>query len=486
MVLNNIQEKSSNALKWSSLAEIIAKLVTPISNLILARLLTPEAFGVVATVTMVISFADMFSDSGFQKFLVQHEFQNDKQLYLSANVAFSSNFLLSLLLWACLSAFNEQIASLVGNPGYGIVIVVAGISLPLTSFSSIQSALFRRKFDFKILFYARIITAIVPLVVTVPLAFRGLSYWSLIIGTLVGNFSTAIILTVLSEWKPHLILKKHEFLEMLSFSLWSLVESLGSWLSSYIGTFIVSSILTQYYVGLYKTTMTTINGLFTIITTATTSVLFASLSRLQNSKKEYDDYFVRFINMVSILIIPIGFGIFVYRNLVTQILLGSQWTETIPFVGIYGLMSCLTLVLGQYASEYFRGCGKPKANVLMTVLHLAALIPVLIYSANRGFLCLAYSRSLVKIEQILVFWGILWFGFKFNPLRILKGIMKPVISAFAMGIAGYIMLLFCDNYVMQFFSVIICIVIYFFVYIFILQGKKEVEDMIRMFTGQAK
>lgn len=168
--MNDIQVKSSKALKWSSLAEIIAKLVTPISNLILARLLTPEAFGVVATVTMVISFADMFSDSGFQKFLVQHEFDNDEDLRISANVAFSSNIILSLCLWGLLCLCNDRIASLVGNPGLGVVIIVAGISLPATSFSSIQAALFRRKFNFKVLFYSRVVSAVIPLIVTVPLA----------------------------------------------------------------------------------------------------------------------------------------------------------------------------------------------------------------------------------------------------------------------------------------------------------------------------
>ncbi|HFM6665259.1 TPA: lipopolysaccharide biosynthesis protein, partial [Enterococcus faecium] len=105
----------------------------------------------------------------------------------------------------------------------------------------------------------------------------------------------------------------------------------------------------------------------------------------------------------------------VYRELVTNILLGSQWKEAVPFVGIYGLMSCFTLVLGQYASEYYRGLGKPKANVLMTILHLAVLIPVLIIYSRKGFIELAYGRSFVKIEQIIVFWIILWFGFKFNP-----------------------------------------------------------------------
>lgn len=484
--MNDIQVKSSKALKWSSLAEIIAKLVTPISNLILARLLTPEAFGVVATVTMVISFADMFSDSGFQKFLVQHEFDNDEDLRISANVAFSSNIILSLCLWGLLCLCNDRIASLVGNPGLGVVIIVAGISLPATSFSSIQAALFRRKFNFKVLFYSRVVSAVIPLIVTVPLALLGLSYWALIIGTIIGNFSTAIILTVLSPWKPKLIFRKKEFLEMLSFSVWSLFESLGTWLSSYIGTFIVSSILSQYYVGLYKTTMTTVNGLFAIITTATTSVLFTSLSRLQSDKQEYDKYFVDFIRIVSILIIPIGFGTMVYKDLVTQILLGSQWTEAVPFVGIYGLMSCLTLILGQYSSEYFRGLGKPKANVLMTVLHLAALIPILIISANHGFIVLAYARSFVKAEQILVFWGILWFGFKFNPIRIIKCIAKPVLSAIVMSIIGYAMLGFCTSYFMQFISVLICIIVYFGFYAIVLRGKKDVLNLVRMFTGRGE
>ena len=208
--MNDIQKKTSNALKWSSLAEIIAKIITPITNMILARLLTPEAFGVVATVTMVISFADMFSDSGFQKYLVQHEFINNDHLQKSANVAFTCNLVISIILWGVISLFNNQISVLVGNPGLGVVIVVAGCSLPITSFSSIQSALFRRKLNYKVICYARVASAIVPFVITVPLAMLGFSYWSLIIGTIIGNLLTALILTFLSSWKPRIIFIKED------------------------------------------------------------------------------------------------------------------------------------------------------------------------------------------------------------------------------------------------------------------------------------
>ena len=76
-VINN--KKIINATKWSTISEILAKLIAPLTNMLLARLLSPEAFGVVASITMGVNFADLLSDSGFQKYLIQHEFENEKQ-----------------------------------------------------------------------------------------------------------------------------------------------------------------------------------------------------------------------------------------------------------------------------------------------------------------------------------------------------------------------------------------------------------------------
>ena len=68
-----------NATKWSTITEVIAKLISPITNMILARIISAEAFGVVATITMITSFADMFTDAGFQKYLVQHDFEDEDE-----------------------------------------------------------------------------------------------------------------------------------------------------------------------------------------------------------------------------------------------------------------------------------------------------------------------------------------------------------------------------------------------------------------------
>src|SRR5699024_1280172 len=96
---NSIKGKTLNATKWSSITEIAAKVVSPIINMILARILAPEAFGILATVTMVISFAEVFVESGFQKFLIQHEFSDPEEEDHYTSTAFWTNFVFSMFLW---------------------------------------------------------------------------------------------------------------------------------------------------------------------------------------------------------------------------------------------------------------------------------------------------------------------------------------------------------------------------------------------------
>ena len=150
--MSEFNRKVANATKWSSFTEILSKLISPITTMVLTRLLTPDAFGVVATLTMIISFTQIFSDAGFQKYLIQYEFKNDSDKYKTTNVAFLSNLILSLILWFLIICYRDPLAKIVGNPGLGTAIAVACVSIPLAAFSSIQIALYKRNLDFKTLY----------------------------------------------------------------------------------------------------------------------------------------------------------------------------------------------------------------------------------------------------------------------------------------------------------------------------------------------
>lgn len=248
-----------SATKWSAVTELAARLIGPISTIALARILTPEAFGVLVTAQMVISFAEIFTDAGFQKYIIQHAFKDNDTLYKSTTVAFWSNLIFSLIVWAGICIFSTQLAHLVGNDGYGIVIAVSCICIPLAAFSSIQMALFKRKLDFKTLFLVRLIGIMIPLFVTIPLAFLTRSYWSLIIGMIALNISNAIVLMCKSPWKPKWFYDISVFKEMFSFSMWSMVEAISIWLTGYLDIFIIGTVLDTYYMGVYRTAITTVD-----------------------------------------------------------------------------------------------------------------------------------------------------------------------------------------------------------------------------------
>lgn len=457
--MSELNNKVIKATKWSSLTEIAAKLVSPISTMVLARLLAPDAFGILVTATMVISFAEIFTDAGFQKYLIQHKFDTRDDSYKSTTVAFWSNLIMSLVIWAVIIIFSGQIAALVGSEGYGDVIAVSCFCIPLAAFSSIQMALYKRDLNFKTLFLVRIIGVLIPLVVTIPLAYFTRSYWSLIIGMIALNLSNAVILTVKSKWKPKWFYSFKLLKEMFSFTVWSMIEAISIWLTSYIDIFIVGTMLNEHYLGIYRTSMTTVGQIMGLVTAATTPVLFSSLSKLQDNDAELKRMFFSFQKLVGILVIPLGVGIFLFQDLVTEILLGSQWHEAAHFIGLWGLTSAVTIVFSNYCSEVFRAKGKPKLSVLAQLLHLAILIPAILLAAQYGFNTLCEVRALVRL--ILISPIILFLLIKISIGEMIKNVLPSIIASVVMAVFIIGVDANTGNYFVQILFCIVSVVIYF-------------------------
>lgn len=428
----SLNTKVRTATKWSTFTEIAAKLVTPITSMVLARLLTPDAFGVVTTLTMIITFAEIFTDAGFQKYLVQHEFSDSRDREESTNVAFWSNLVMSFFIWGIIAIFADPLAALVGNPGLGHVLIVACASIPIAAFSSIQMANYKRDLDFKTLFKVRIVSTLIPLCVTVPLAFWLRSYWALIVGTITVHLVNAVLLTIHSKWKPRLFYSFAKLKEMISFTVWSMIEAISIWLTHYVDVFIVGTMLNQYYLGLYKTSSAMVGQIMGLVTAITTPILFSALSRLQNEEKEFQRLFFRFQKSVGLLIIPLGMGIFMFKGLVTDIVLGDQWTEAAGFVGLWGLTSAITIILSHYSSEVYRAKGKPKLSVLAQVLHIVVLWPTILIAVRYGFETLYVSRSLVRLQLVAVNLCIMGWVLKMPVGKMFSNILPSCFAACCM------------------------------------------------------
>ena len=448
------------AAKWSLITEILAKLITPITNIILAHILAPTAFGILATIMMVISFAEMLADAGFQKFLVQYEFESEEAKQKSVSVAFISNIVLAIVLWIAIIVCRDELASLVGNEGLGIPLAVMGAMLPLSAFSSIQMAMYRRNFNFKFLLSIRMITIITPLFVSIPMALAGFDYWSLIAGLLVAQLFTAIALCVRQEKLISIYFSYPIFRNMFSFSAWSLAEAFSIWLTAWVDTFIISHFLNAYYLGVYKMPTAIVTTVMAVATSSMAPVLFSALSRHQHNKEEFEKTFLTFQRYMALFLVPLGVGMFVYQDFIVQILLGPQWKLAGIVLGSWALSSSLVTAISYLISEAFRAKGMPNISFLAQMLHLIVLIPVIYICVQYDFTTFVYARSIVRMEMLMVAMIFLALFIHMSALRVITNIGVYLITASIVGALAYSILHLYDAVWWTIACMILCVVLY--------------------------
>lgn len=448
------------AAKWSLITEILAKLITPITNIILAHILAPTAFGILATIMMVISFAEMLADAGFQKFLVQYEFESEEAKQKSVSVAFISNIVLAIVLWIAIIVCRDELASLVGNEGLGIPLAVMGAMLPLSAFSSIQMAMYRRNFNFKFLLSIRMITIITPLFVSIPMALSGFDYWSLIAGLLVAQLFTAIALCVRQEKLISIYFSYPIFRNMFSFSAWSLAEAFSIWLTAWVDTFIISHFLNAYYLGVYKMPTAIVTTVMAIATSSMAPVLFSALSRHQHSKEEFEKTFLTFQRYMALFLVPLGVGMFVYQDFIVQILLGPQWKLAGIVLGSWALSSSLVTAISYLISEAFRAKGMPNISFLAQMLHLIVLIPVIYICVQYDFTTFVYARSIVRIQMIGVLLYLLAVYVKMDAWSVIFNIKAYIITSAIIGIGSYALLHVYNSMIWTIFCICVSLISY--------------------------
>ena len=448
------------AAKWSLITEILAKLITPVTNIILAHILAPTAFGILATIMMVISFAEMLADAGFQKFLVQYEFESEDEKQKNVSVAFISNIVLAIVLWLIIIIWRDELAILVGNEGLGFPLAVMGAMLPLGAFSSIQMAMYRRSFNFKFLLSIRMITIITPLFISIPMALAGFDYWSLIAGLLAAHIFTAIALCVRQEKLISIYFSSTVFRKMFSFSAWSLAEAFSIWLTAWVDTFIISHFLDAYYLGLYKMPTAIVTTVMAIATSSMAPVLFSALSRHQHNQVEFEKTFLTFQKYMALFLVPLGVGMFVYQDFIVEILLGPQWKLAGIVLGSWALSSSLVTAISYLISEAFRAKGIPNISFLAQMAHLFVLIPVIYVCVQYDFTTFVYARSIVRVQMIAVLLYLLAIYVGMNAWLVIRNIKSYIIASAVVGTGSYVLLHLHNSMIWTIFCICISLILY--------------------------
>ncbi|MDU6903485.1 MAG: oligosaccharide flippase family protein [Veillonella sp.] len=341
-----------------------------------------------------------------------------------------------------------------------IPLAVMGAMIPLSAFSSVQMALYRRDFNFKFLLNIRLITILTPILISIPMALMGYDYWSLIAGMLGSQLFTALALLKSRKNQIHLFFSSRVFMNMFNYSAWSLAEAFSIWLTAWVDTFIISRFLDAYYLGIYKMPMAIVTTVMAIATASLAPVLFAALSRVQNNQQAFSNTFFTFQRYMALFLVPLGVGLFVFQDFVVQLLLGPQWTLAGIVLGSWALSSAIMTVTANLISEIFRAKGMPNLSFWTQILHLVVLIPVIYICIQYDFSTFVYARSLVRMEMLAASMLLLALFVNMSTFRIISNISVYLITASIVGLIAYSILHLYDAVWWTVVCMLLCVVLY--------------------------
>lgn len=392
METDSITAKATKSVKWSALTEVVSRTASPIIFVILARLLTPADFGVVATAMIAISFAQMFWDAGLSKALIQtREAPED-----AAHVVFWTNIFLGVLIYLILFISAPAIAQFFKSPTSGPVLRVLGFQIVIASFTSVQQTLFVRDLDFRGLFWIKLRTAFIPGLCSIPMALFGYGVWALVAGSLAGQVLNCWLLWRRSAWRPKFTYNKELARKLFAFGFWVLLESFGAWLIVWGDSLIVGRFLGVHDLGVYRTGWMLVTILFGLTLNPFLPVLYPTFSRLQDDLPALKNAFHRVNRVVIALALPMGTGLLLVGPETATLLFGQKWQGLGFVLGVLGLMHGIGWLVGINA-ELYRAMGRPDMNTKLMYAQLLYYLPAYYIAAQSGLETFTITRMAVAL-----------------------------------------------------------------------------------------
>jgi O-antigen/teichoic acid export membrane protein len=327
-----------SGLRWSAIKRFGQAFMSIIVTVIMARLLTPSDFGLVAMATVFTGISNIFTELGTGDALIRSK--NTSREF--ASTIFWFNTSLSLVVCLILALIAPFISNLYGEEIVEILIYVLSIEILLSGINRVSHAMLEKNMMFKEIAFAQIISQSAGSLIGISMAFMGYGLWSLVF----LGISTQLIYTILVnfslKWVPLFSFNIKDIKNILSFSSYLTVIKILDHIQRRSEIFIVSYSLGTYFGGIYSQSHALIKKPMKLISGFISPVLFASLSTIQDDFARIKSIYLRSIQSFVMIYLPISILLILYSESFILFVLGEKWSEVIDLMSIFGPMLIFT------------------------------------------------------------------------------------------------------------------------------------------------
>lgn len=409
---------------WSVGLRWAVKAIGLVSTVVLARLLTPQDFGIVAIAMLCVSFIDVLFSTGSES-VVLRDPDAPRELVDSA---WSFKLMESLCIAAALALAAPFAAEFFREPRLVPVILTLAVGLGSVGFASFGPLLARRSLDFALEVRLAVTSKVIAFAITLSLAVWLRNYWALVIGAVSGYVSGTLLSYVFHDYRPRF--RVSHIRQIWSFSQWMVVSSIGNYFTSKADELLLARIGTTDQMGLYSVASDIGQTVTGELMAPMNRALLPVLARLNDTRQRLQDALGKMVCAANIVVLPAGFGLAAISTQTVDVLLGPKWAGAAPLLTIFAIAQALRYMIGPYPIALIV-IGKPRTISVLVWIEAAVLIACALLLADRGVLGLAWARAIAAGVAVLA-WISIGATFGFGAARFARAVWRPLAGAVAM------------------------------------------------------
>jgi PST family polysaccharide transporter len=454
---NDLADKSVHSGLISLFSQGLQFVLSTLGTIILARMLTPDDYGLIGMVAVITGFAVLLRDAGLSVATVQQESITSQQI----STLFWINLFISFILGLFVLASAPFLAKFYNRPELASITVALSATFTMSGFVIQHQALLRRHMRFGVLAGIRIIAQVVTIVVAIILAWLNWGYWALVVSSLVTAIITMGLTFFFCPWYPSRMRKGTGVRHMLRFGGHLMGFNVVSYFSQNMDNVMIGWFLGAAPLGLYVKAYSLFMLAIIQIRIPTTQVGLSTLSLLRNQPERYIKYYQRLVDILATLTIPIASYCAIEANFLVNVLLGPQWVESVPVFRILAI-AAIILPVGGTCEIVLVSSGFSKRYLYWGLFSATILISSYAVGLSYGIEGVATAFTIVNY---LLFLPLLFYSFYQTPIMVavfLRTLVAPLIAtilaASAMVLVNYVIT--NDAFIFHLLNLLVFVVVY--------------------------
>lgn len=317
----SLKDKTKKGLIWCTIERIATQGIQFVFTILLARLLSPDVYGIIAMPLIFLAIAQVFVDSGFTNALIRKKDLTEEDL----STAFIFNILVGMVCYIVLYLLSPLIADFYNTPILSSVLKVTALATLFNPLCAIQQTVLTKRMNFRLQAYITVVSSIVSGIIGVWMAYNGYGVWSLVFQQVSSVVMRMLLLWLLSKWKPILSWSKSSFRYLWNFGSKIVVVGLIDTIYNNAYTFIIGKLYTAKDLGNYTRAQQFVELPINNVNSVMQRVTLPVLSEIQDENERLNAVYVKLLRCVSMVMFPLMIGLASVAEPLVRILLGDQW-----------------------------------------------------------------------------------------------------------------------------------------------------------------